>query len=105
MSKPKMIGPYEVVKSIGRGSFGIVTAVKDENEKMYDKINNMDIKCVYPDPLPDSFSKDLINLCYWMLKKDWKDRPTIYDIISTDYIQDELQLFKREMLQERNSQI
>lgn len=47
MSKPKMIGPYEVVKSIGRGSFGIVTAVKDENEKMYDKINNMDIKCVY----------------------------------------------------------
>ncbi|ETW38134.1 NEK protein kinase [Plasmodium falciparum Tanzania (2000708)] len=195
MSKPKMIGPYEVVKSIGRGSFGIVTAVKDENEKMYDKINNMDIKYLKcnnifldekerakigdfglakfieqteqtntlcgtigymapeickninysfpadiwslgiilyelislkppfksnnsnmlsvaqkicedePDPLPDSFSKDLINLCYWMLKKDWKDRPTIYDIISTDYIQDELQLFKREMLQERNSQI
>ncbi|EWC90096.1 NEK protein kinase [Plasmodium falciparum NF54] len=228
MSKPKMIGPYEVVKSIGRGSFGIVTAVKDENEKIFvikeldiscmnnkEKMNVVnEIRCVLPlnsiaifleqyclfidlkcnnifldekerakigdfglakfieqteqtntlcgtigymapeickninysfpadiwslgiilyelislkppfksnnsnmlsvaqkicedepDPLPDSFSKDLINLCYWMLKKDWKDRPTIYDIISTDYIQDELQLFKREMLQERNSQI
>ncbi|SOV21463.1 NIMA related kinase 2 [Plasmodium sp. DRC-Itaito] len=57
-----------------------------------------------PDPLPDNVSKDLIDLCYWMLKKDWKERPTIYDIISTDYIQDELQLFKIEMLEERNSQ-
>ncbi|KYO01659.1 NIMA related kinase 2, partial [Plasmodium reichenowi] len=45
MSKPKMIGPYEVVKSIGRGSFGIVTAVKDENEKIF-VIKELDISCM-----------------------------------------------------------
>lgn len=35
MSNPKKIGAYDVVKSIGRGSFGIVTAVKNEQGEMY----------------------------------------------------------------------
>ncbi|SBS84229.1 NIMA related kinase 2, putative (NEK2) [Plasmodium ovale curtisi] len=34
MSEKKKIGSYEVVKTIGRGSFGVVTAVKDHQGNM-----------------------------------------------------------------------
>ncbi|GAW81298.1 serine/threonine-protein kinase Nek1 [Plasmodium gonderi] len=51
-----------------------------------------------PDPLPTNYSKDLIHLCHWMLKKNSQDRPTSCDIIATDYLQNEVHLLKSEIL-------
>ncbi|CRH00404.1 NIMA related kinase 2, putative [Plasmodium relictum] len=45
MSKPKKIGSYYVLKTIGRGSFGIVTAVKDENGKIF-VVKQLDMSCM-----------------------------------------------------------
>ncbi|CAG9474809.1 unnamed protein product [Plasmodium vivax] len=54
-----------------------------------------------PEPLPTSYSNDLIHLCQWMLKKNSEERPTSCDIISTDYLQTEAHLLKREILSRR----
>ncbi|CRG93028.1 NIMA related kinase 2, putative [Plasmodium gallinaceum] len=45
MSNTKKIGPYYVLKTIGRGSFGIVTAVKDENGKIF-VVKQLDMSCM-----------------------------------------------------------
>ncbi|CAD2099267.1 NIMA related kinase 2, putative [Plasmodium vinckei brucechwatti] len=52
-----------------------------------------------PDPLPNIYSKDLRNLCYWMMAKRSEKRPTVYDIIGTEYFQDEVNLLKNEIIQ------
>ncbi|SBS86143.1 NIMA related kinase 2, putative [Plasmodium malariae] len=54
-----------------------------------------------PDPLPSNYSEELINLCHWMLKKNYKERPTVYDLIATAYMQKEVHLLKSEILNKR----
>lgn len=45
MSKVKKIGRYDVIKTIGRGSFGIVTAVQDEQGNVF-VVKQLDISCM-----------------------------------------------------------
>lgn len=69
---------------------------KSKNSNMLSTVHNI---CeVEPSPLPEDYSEELTNLCYWMLKKNWEERPTTYDLIATDYLQDELHLMKKEIL-------
>ncbi|SBT36070.1 NIMA related kinase 2, putative (NEK2) [Plasmodium ovale wallikeri] len=51
-----------------------------------------------PDPLPGNYSRELINLCKWMLKKDSDQRPTARDLIATRYLQNEVHSMKTEIL-------
>ncbi|KMZ86199.1 hypothetical protein PVBG_01723 [Plasmodium vivax Brazil I] len=44
-STSRKIGPYEVVKSIGRGSFGIVTAVKNAQGEIF-VVKQLDMSCM-----------------------------------------------------------
>lgn len=69
---------------------------KSENSNMLSVVHNI---CeTEPVLLPGDYTKELTDLCYWMLKKNWEERPTAYDLIATDYMQEELQLLKKEIL-------
>lgn len=75
---------------------GLRQPFKSENSNMLSTVHNI---CEEePDPLPNIYSEDLVNFCFWMLEKEAEDRPTAYDLLSTDYLQEELQLLKEEML-------